>query len=64
MIAAEVYDRHKSEIHTVALVNTGALDLGASTDDTSLAGVVTSENRYALAYASITTMVILMLEDF
>ena len=50
-IAAEVYDRHKSEIHTVALVNTGALDLGASTDDTSLAGVVTSENRYALAYA-------------
>ena len=49
-IAAEVYDRHKSEIHTVALVNTGALDLDASTDDTSLAGVVTSENRYALAY--------------
>ena len=50
-IAAEVYDRHKSEIHTVALVNTGALDLGTSTDDTSLAGTVTSENRYALAYA-------------
>ena len=50
-IAAEVYDRHKSEIHTVALVNTGALDLGASADDMSLAGIVTSENRYALAYA-------------
>ena len=50
-IAAEVYDRHKAEIHTVALVNTGALDLDASTDDSSLAGTVTSENRYALAYA-------------
>ncbi len=50
-IATEVYDRHKGEIHTVALVNTGALDLEASTDDSSLAGTVTSENRYALAYA-------------
>ncbi len=50
-IAADVYDRHKAEIHTVALVNTGALDLDASTDDLSLAGTVTSENRYALAYA-------------
>ncbi len=50
-IAAEVYDRHKAEIHTVALVNTGALDLGVSVDVSSLAGTVTSENRYALAYA-------------
>lgn len=50
-IAAEVYDRHKHEIHTVALVNTGALDLSASVDEASLAGVVTSENRYAYAYA-------------
>ena len=50
-IAAEVYDRHKSEIHTVALVNTGALDLSESIDKSSLAGTVTSENRYALAYA-------------
>ena len=50
-IAAEVYDRHKSEIHTVALVNTGALDLSASTDDRSLAAVIKSENRYAIAYA-------------
>ena len=50
-IAAEVYDRHKSEIHTVALVNTGALNLEATVDKESLAGVVTSENRYAFAYA-------------
>lgn len=50
-IAAEVYDRHKGEVHTVALVNAGALDLEASTDDSSLAGTVISENRYALAYA-------------
>ena len=50
-IAAEVYDRHKSEIHTVALVNTGALNLEADTDEASLAGVISSENRYAIAYA-------------
>ncbi len=50
-IAAEVYDRHKNEIHTVALVNTGALDMEAATDEASLAGVIASDNRYALAYA-------------
>ncbi len=50
-IAAEVYDRHKNEIHTVALVNTGALEMDAILDENSLAAVVKSENRYALAYA-------------
>jgi len=49
-IATEVYDRHKHEIHTVALVNTGVLKLDMETDSSSLAAVVTSENRYALAY--------------
>lgn len=49
-IAAEVYDRHKSEIHTVALVNTSALKLDIEADKNSLAAVVKSENRYALAY--------------
>ena len=29
-LAAEIYDRHKNEIHTVALVNTGALNLDIS----------------------------------
>ena len=49
-IAAEVYDRHKGEIHTVALVNTGALKLDIEAENDSLAAVVKSENRYALAY--------------
>ncbi len=50
-IAAEVYDRNKKDIHTVALVNTGALDLNSTVDEASLADTVTSENRYAMAYA-------------
>lgn len=50
-IAADVYDRHKNEIHTVALVNTGALDLNSAAEETSLAGVIKSNNRYALAYS-------------
>ncbi len=50
-IAADVYDRHKNEIHTVALVNTGALDLNSPVEELSLAAVVKSDNRYALAYA-------------
>ena len=49
-IAAAVYDKHKSQIHTAAIVNTGKLDLDAHTDATSLASVVSSENRYAKAY--------------
>ncbi len=50
-IAADVYDRHKNEIHTVALVNTGALNLKTEADESSLAAAVTGENRYAVAYA-------------
>lgn len=49
-IAAEVYDKHKSEIHTVALVNTGALDINTPVNSSSLAEMVVSENRFALAY--------------
>ena len=49
-IAAEVYDRNKSRIHTAAIVNTAKLDIDAKADDDSLANVVTSENRYARAY--------------
>ena len=49
-IAAEVYDRHKSKIHTAAIVNTAKLKTDVTPDITSLASVVTSENRYAYAY--------------
>lgn len=51
-IAAEVYDRHKNGIHTVALVNAGALKLDMEVDEQSLASVVKSENRYAQAYVN------------
>lgn len=49
-IAAEVYDRYKSKIHTAAIVNTAKLKTDVTPDITSLASVVTSENRYAYAY--------------
>lgn len=51
-IAVEVYDRLKTEIESVALVNTGALKLDMIDDPQSLSAVVTSENRYAKAYAN------------
>ncbi len=49
-IAAEVYDKYKAKIHTAAIVNTAKLNTDATPDTTSLASVVTSENRYAYAY--------------
>ncbi|MDE6783944.1 MAG: AAA family ATPase [Ruminococcus sp.] len=51
-IAAEVYDKYKSKIHTAAIVNTAKLNTDVTPDTTSpsLASVVTSENRYAYAY--------------
>ena len=51
-IAAEVYDKNKSRIHTAALVNTAALDLNKEIPENSLANVVESKNRYARAYAN------------
>lgn len=51
-IAAEVYDRMKHRIEGVTLVNTGALDLKCETDEMTLASVVSSQNRYAKAYAN------------
>ena len=51
-VAAEVYDRMKHQIEGVTLVNTQALDLKSETDETSLASVVSSKNRYARAYAN------------
>jgi len=51
-IAAEVYDKNKSRIHTAALVNTAVLDLNKEIPENSLANVVESKNRYARAYAN------------
>ena len=49
-IAAEVYNKYKSKIHTAAIVNTARLNTDITPDTSSLASVVTSENRYAYAY--------------
>ena len=49
-IAAAVYDRHRSKIHTAAIVNTSKLKTNLSVDDNSLASVVVTENIYARAY--------------
>lgn len=49
--ALDVYHRIRHEVHTVGLVNTGKLHLEVETDPTSLAYVVTSDNRYAKAYS-------------
>ena len=51
-IAAQVYDRNKSRIHTAAIVNTAKLKLDLVPDENTLACVVKSQNRYATAYIS------------
>lgn len=52
-IASEVYDRLKKKIHTVGLVNTGKLMKEEETDISgTLADAVSSENRFARAYAN------------
>lgn len=51
-IAAEVYHKIKDRIHTVGLVNTGKLALDEVPAENTLASVVSSENRYARAYAN------------
>lgn len=50
-LALEVYDRYKKEIHTAGIMNTKKLPLNSESSNDSLAFVVTSENRYAKAYA-------------
>lgn len=51
-IAAEVYNRLKSQIEGVTLINTQALELKAESQENTLASVVSSKNRYARAYAN------------
>ena len=51
-IAIEVYQRMKSKIHTAGIVNTRKIPMEREVDNTSLAYVVKSENRYAKAYAN------------
>lgn len=50
-IAAEVYDKCKNRIHTAAVVNTSKIRTDLTIHENSLASVVESKNRYAMAYA-------------
>ncbi|MDE6834193.1 MAG: hypothetical protein K2J39_08145, partial [Ruminococcus sp.] len=49
-IAVQVYDRYKSRIHTVAVVNTAKLNTEIQPEKNTLACIVKSQNRYAYAY--------------
>lgn len=49
-IAADVYDRNKAKIHTVAIVNTAKLKTDLQAAENTLASIVQSENLYAHAY--------------
>lgn len=51
-IALEVYDGSRNQIHSAGIINTKKLPLTQESDNHTLAYVVTSENRYAKAYAN------------
>lgn len=50
-VALEVYDRKRKQIHTAGIINTKKIPLTDEVNNSSLAYVVKSENRYAKAYA-------------
>lgn len=62
-IAAEVYDRCKEKIHTAALINTSKLKMNFIIDENSLANVVKSDDRYAMAYVNYLLGKIVMCEN-
>lgn len=51
VVALEVYDRNRKQIHTAGIINTRKIPTGQEPEQDSLAAVVKSENRYAKAYA-------------
>ena len=51
-IAAEVYDRMKNRIHSAGIVNTTKISEDSETVPNSLFDAVSSDNRYARAYAA------------
>lgn len=51
-VALEVYDKNRKNIHTAGIINSRKLPLDREAEPGSLAYVVTSENRYAKAYAN------------
>lgn len=51
-IALQAYQKNQTKIHTAGIVNTKKLCMEYELDNTSLAYVVHSDNRYAKAYAN------------
>ncbi len=51
-VALEVYDRKRKQIHTAGIINTKKIPLADEVNNSSLAYVIKSENRYARAYAN------------
>ncbi len=51
-IALDVYERKRKQIHTAGIINTKKIPLTDDVNNSSLAYVVKSENRYAKAYAN------------
>ncbi len=51
-IALQVYHKNQKRIHTAGIVNTKKINTQQDVDNTSLAYVVYSDNRYAKAYAN------------
>lgn len=50
-IALDIYHRNRDRIHTAGIINTKKIPLDYEMEQKSLAYVVSSENRYAKAYA-------------
>lgn len=51
-VALEVYERNRRQIHTAGIINTKKIPMADEVNNSSLAYVVKSENRYAKAYAN------------
>jgi uncharacterized protein YPO0396 len=51
-IALQVYQKNQERIHTAGIVNTKKINIQHDVDNTSLAYVVHSDNRFAKAYAN------------
>lgn len=62
-IAAEVYDRCRKDIHTAALINTAKLKTDYIISEKSLASVIKSDDRYAMAYVNYLLGKVVMCEN-
>lgn len=62
-IALSVYHNKRNEIHSVGIINSRKLPIKDTIDNQSLAYVVHSDNRYAMAYANYILGRVIRVED-